>query len=90
MGRFFIAASKFTRIPVGIHKMIHYLSLTQQGQCQRGLKQDAINFLQQGSLIFPLFSNCKSRDKEGQHLSLHDIHGSLRIKDSKQNELLST
>jgi ribonuclease HI len=88
---FFMALSKFKRIPVGIHKMIHNISPTQQVQYQRGITQDdSCFFCNEEIESLHHVVTCKSRDMEGKNLFLQDVRGSLKIKDSKHDALLST
>jgi hypothetical protein len=75
---FFMALSKFKRIPVGIHKMIHNISPTQQGQYQRGITQDdRCFFFNDGIESLHHVVTCQSRDMEGKNLFLQDVRGSL-------------
>ena len=76
---FFKTVSRFKQIPVGIHKMIHNVSPTQQVQCQRRIIQDDICFsCKEGikSLLHVL--TCKTRDLGGKNLSLQETRGALR------------
>jgi hypothetical protein len=80
-------------MPVGIHKMIHYVSPTQQVQYQRGIIQDDICFLckefcKEGESLHEVVT-CKRRDQDGKNLFLQEIRGALQLKRETHNELLA-
>ena len=80
----------YGKYPVGIHKMIHNVSPTQQVQCQRCITQDDICFFcNEGIESLHHVVTCKTRDLDGKNLFLHEIRGALRLKRETHNELLS-